>query len=124
MTGKVWVDVGLISRTCHEANRAICEAFGDFSQKPWEEAEQWQRDSTVKGIEFAIDHPDAPHSAQHEAWIADKQAQGWVYGPVKNEAARTHPSLVPYERLTPVQQAKYSVFKAIVRAMVQGIYHP
>ena len=30
-----------IARACHEANRAICEAAGDFSQKPWAEAEDW-----------------------------------------------------------------------------------
>lgn len=110
-------DEQVIARVCHEANRALCEAFGDHSQKPWGEAEQWQRDSAVRGVRFALDNPEAPPSAQHEAWLADKVADGWTYGPVKDAAAKYHPCCVPYEKLPPEQKAKDYVFKAVVRAL-------
>lgn len=108
--------------TCHEANKALCEAFGDFSQKSWQDAEDWQRDSALKGVRFALDNPDAPASAQHDAWSADKLAAGWVYGEVKDPVGKTHPCLVPYDRLPPEQRAKYLVFQAIVRALRRVAY--
>ena len=106
-----------IAKVCHEANRALCESFGDFSQRSWEDAENWQRDSAIKGVEFALANPDAGDAAQHDAWAADKRAQGWVFGNVKDAEAKTHPCLVPFEDLPPQQRAKDAIFRAIVRAM-------
>jgi len=106
-----------IARVCHEANKAICEAFGDVSQKPWNAAEQWQRDSAIKGVLFAFENPQATPADQHEAWAKDKLADGWVHGPVKDVEARTHPCLVPYADLPPEQRVKDMVFRAIVRAL-------
>lgn len=106
-----------IAAVCHEANRAVCEAAGDFSQKPWDEAEQWQRDSAIAGVRFALANPDAHANAQHDAWAADKLADGWVYGAVKDPVAKTHPCMVPYEDLPFGQRVKDHVFKAIVREL-------
>jgi hypothetical protein len=106
-----------IARVCHEANKGLCEANGDNSQNAWENADQWQRDSAIKGVEFAINNPTAPASAQHDAWSADKLNDGWVYGEVKNPVAKTHPCLVPFEELPEFQQKKDVLFKAIVSAL-------
>lgn len=110
-------DVYDVAWVCHEANRAWCAANGDRSQVAWEEAEPWQRDSAVQGVYFAIANPDAPASAQHEAWWASKIADGWVYGPVKDAALKTHPCCAPWEGLDPIQQAKDRLFRAIVQAL-------
>lgn len=107
----------IIAIICHEANRALCAANGDNSQKPWQEAEQWQRDSAVVGVEFALDNPDAPPSLQHDAWSEDKRANGWVYGETKDATAKTHPCLVPFEELPPHQQAKDHLFRSIVASL-------
>lgn len=105
-----------IARICHEANAALCQAFGDNSQLHWPEAPQWQRDSAVAGVEFHIANPDASASASHDAWSADKRANGWIYGAVKDAALKTHPCLVDFTALPPDQQAKDFVFRAIVHA--------
>lgn len=109
--------VEMIARTCHEANRALCQAFGDDSQLPWAEAADWQRESAIKGVEFALANPAASPSAQHDAWYRDKVADGWVFGFTKDPVAKTHPCMVPYDQLSPEQKAKDYVFKAIVNAM-------
>lgn len=106
-----------IAMVCHEANRAWCLTDGDTSQKPWTEAEQWQRDSAIKGVIFTVGNPDAPDSAQHDAWLADKVRDGWTYGPVKDADAKTHPCIVPFAELPDFQRKKDTLFRAIVNAL-------
>ena len=36
----------------------------------------------------------------HEVWAAGRIAEGWAYGPLRDDAARRHPCLVPYEELS------------------------
>jgi hypothetical protein len=106
-----------IARVCHEANRAWCEANGDHSQRDWESAEPWQRESAIKGVEFALANPNAPESAQHDAWMTDKIKDGWVFGKTKDIAAKTHPSIIPFDELPHEEQAKDHLFRGIVRAL-------
>jgi len=42
----------------------------------------------------------------HEAWARERLADGWRWGPRRDEAAKLHPSLVPYEEL-PEEEKKY-----------------
>lgn len=107
----------MIAPYCHEMNRVWCAYHGDNSQKSWNEAEQWQRDSAIKGVEFRLANPDAAESAQHDAWSADKVEEGWVYGKIKDAEAKTHPCLVPFDQLPEFQQKKDKLFCAIVDAL-------
>lgn len=106
-----------IAVACHEANKSWCESNGDYSQKHWNEAEQWQRDSALKGVEFKLNNPNAGDSAQHDAWSKDKIDAGWVYGTEKDAEKKTHPCLVPFNELPPLQQKKDKLFCAIVDAL-------
>lgn len=36
----------------------------------------------------------------HEVWAAGRIADGWKFGPVRDELKKEHPCLVPYEELT------------------------
>lgn len=108
-----------IARICHEVNRALCESFGDNSQRVWDKAEGWQRDSAIKGVEFRLNNPDAPQSAQHDAWMQDKVRAGWKYGPVKDSDKLEHPCLVPFDKLPPEQKAKDAMFCAVVDTIAE-----
>jgi hypothetical protein len=35
----------------------------------------------------------------HEIWAQRRQLDGWVYGAVRDDKAKLHPCLVPYEQL-------------------------
>lgn len=109
-----------VARVCHETNRAFCQTIGDGSQKPWGEAEEWQRQSAIKGVEYALANANAPASAQHEAWLADKIDAGWKWGEVKDSVAKTHPCMVDYAALPLDQRIKDYLFKAIVRAFIDA----
>lgn len=106
-----------IARMCHATNKAWCELYGDDSQKDWNDAEQWQRDSAIKGVEFRINNPEEGKDAQHNAWMADKVADGWAYGEVKDGEKKTHPCIVPFDQLPEFQQKKDVLFCAIVDAL-------
>lgn len=111
------VPIEYIARVCHEANRGWCESIGDDSQASWDDAAPWQRESAIAGVRFAIENPESTPKQQHEAWCNDKHAAGWVFGPEKDADAKTHPCLVPYEKLPAAQRLKDSIFVAIVRAL-------
>lgn len=108
--------IDAIARVCHEANRALCQAFGDMSQPSWEEAPLWQRESARMGVDLHLMGDFGPE-ASHNAWMQNKIDTGWVWGPEKIEKLRTHPCMVPFDQLPPEQQAKDFVFRAIVHAM-------
>lgn len=106
-----------IAKVCHEANRAYCETLDDPSQTFWEEAPAWQRDSAIKGVRFNLENPDAPASASHDCWLAEKLVTGWKYGPVKDPEKKEHPCFVPYGQLPLQQRLKDHLFKSIVKAL-------
>jgi hypothetical protein len=106
-----------IARVAHEVNRAFCEANGDYSQRKWEEAEQWQRESAVKGVEFALLNPNATPADQHQSWVDAKRADGWVLGPIKDAKAKMHPCMLPYEQLPLIQKTKDHLFRSVVAAL-------
>ena len=106
-----------IARIAHEANRALCVATGDDSQPPWDEAPEWQRSSAYNSVRFHLENPEAPASASHETWMQEKVEGGWRHGEVKDPDARTHPSLIPFEQLSPVEQAKDHLFRGIVLSL-------
>lgn len=35
----------------------------------------------------------------HEVWAKNRMAEGWTYGPVRDDALKQHPCLVPYDEL-------------------------
>lgn len=107
-----------IAKICHEANRGIQVAANDPAVSPaWDDAPAWQRGSAIEGV-IAVASGTADPVALHDSWAASKVADGWVYGPVKDEAAKTHPCLVAYDELPAIELAKDHVFGAIVRELL------
>jgi hypothetical protein len=104
-----------IAEMCHEANRAYCAALGDFSQLPWDEAPQWQRESAISGVIHLQSHRDATPEDSHRSWLREKEATGWKYGPVKDVEKKEHPCFVQYNDLPTEQKAKVYIFAAICR---------
>lgn len=105
-----------IAKICHEANRAYCKSLGDHTQPTWEAAPDWQRDSALHGVQAHLKSELAPEQS-HEVWLAEKKAQGWVWGPVKNTVTREHPCLVAYGDLPQEQRVKDFLFAGIVKAL-------
>jgi predicted transcriptional regulator len=110
------MDKETIARVCHEANRALCESFGDHSQVPWESAPNWQKKAILEGVEFHLSGEHNPEES-HENWVRQKQEDGWVLGKTKDPSKKTHPCLVPYDQLPPMQKAKDAIIANVVRSL-------
>jgi hypothetical protein len=112
----------LIARTCHEVNRAYCVGVtSDHSHQPWDEAPEWQRESCYEGVLKHYENPEFTPEDSHKSWSAKKIDDGWVFGNMKDETARTHPNLVPYHTLHIHERTKDELFSAICKSMLGGL---
>ena len=105
-----------IARNCHEGNRVLQEYNGEDVNPPWDECDPELRESACIGVEHAI--MGSTPEQLHASWCETKRAQGWVYGPVKDPAAKTHPCLVDYPLLPEEQRVKDRLFAALVDAFM------
>lgn len=104
-----------IAQVTYAGNRALQQLTGDVVSPEWDDAPDWQRDSSVAGVHVALN--GAAPEELHAAWCDHKSADGWTYGPAKDTELKTHPCLVPYAELPRAQRAKDVVFNAIVKAL-------
>ena len=117
MMEKLYENPEDIASVCHEANRAFCLTIGDNSQLPWDECADWQRQSSIDGVEFFIENPDSTPEDMHQAWMKEKK--GWKYGTVKDSDKKTHPSFLPYDQLSTEEKLKDSLFQNICRTLLK-----
>jgi len=110
------MNVEQIAKTCHEVNRAFCESIGDNSQPTWGDAPEWQKQSAMNGVSFHMTNPESKPSDSHENWTKEKEADGWVFGEIKDPEKKEHPCMVPYNQLPKEQQTKDALFIAVVRS--------
>lgn len=110
-------DVDSIARVAHEVIRAYSTAIGEDPPPAWEEAPQWQHDTMCNGVRFLLVDPAATPEDTHNSWMAQKLAEGWVYGTVKDVELKRHPCIMPYQSLPDYQRIKDHLFSAVVRAM-------
>ena len=105
-----------IALMCHELNRAYCQMIGKDIPKSWYEASQEQKKCVMDGVRFVMLNDPTPMES-HENWMQHRLDNGWKYGPVKDEKAKTHPCLVEYKDLPREQQVKDTMFIAMVKMM-------
>lgn len=106
-----------IAVACHQQNKAWCEAHHDHSQKSWEETPENIQASAIDGVRNALKGSTPEQS--HENWLAFKRADGWSYGPVKDLALKTHPSMLPYSDLPEAEKVKDHLFIEMVQQLAK-----
>ncbi|MFI7543452.1 RyR domain-containing protein [Actinoplanes sp. NPDC049599] len=55
---------------------------------------------------YTADEVDRLAEQEHELWSRQRRAGGWTYGPVRENAAKRHPSLVPWPALGELERDK------------------
>lgn len=69
------MNIESIARVAHEVHRAYCEALGDHSQVPWEEAPEWQKSSVINGVKMHARDGNVMPEESHAAWMREKTAK-------------------------------------------------
>jgi len=106
-----------IAKVVHQANKAYCEELKDFSQVPWEQADDSIKASVESGVREVLADPGITAEESHSNWMEFKLNAGWTHGPIKSEHLKEHPCLVPFDELPEEQQIKDKLFIAIVNAI-------
>jgi hypothetical protein len=76
----------------------------------------------VRDLPAALDKVDIEPLArmEHERWMACQRLEGWVFGPVRNDALRIHDNLVAYDDLPePVKQSDRRAVRNICELLPQ-----
>lgn len=106
-----------IAMLCHSINAAYCQSLGDESQLAWEDTPDSHQQSLIAGVEMHLANPQAIPEQSHESWYKQKEAEGWIYGEVKDLEKKEHPCFLPYDELPLEQKAKDYLFRATVHLM-------
>ena len=113
---------------------------------PWDELDEEQRDLNRSSVDHIavklarIGRRIAPRAVaadavdftpveveemariEHDRWLAERVARGWTVGP-RNDAARTHPAIVPWSELSEDEREKdREVVRAIPALLVEAGY--
>lgn len=128
--------IKIIAQACHEQNKAWCALNGDMSQLPWDSCPDWQKEASIKGVEFLYNECNADPvnissispSVLHDQWKKEKIKDGWTFGEVKDPEKKTHPCLVEFHELPYNQQVKdkllkntfYMMFTNLIRDIEQS----
>ena len=110
-------DVVAIAKVVHEAIRAWQASNGQTPAPPWSRAPKWMKDSSATSVAWRLANPNASPSAQHDQWLAQKKADGWKFGKVKDAKKKTHPMMVAYGQLPEFEKRKDALVHAIVDAL-------
>jgi len=122
MSNNAFLPAESIARICHAANAAYSAEIADnFNHLPWDDLPQHLRDTTIAGVKARQDNPDMSPADMHENWLKSKREQGYSYSSVKDDDAKTHPCMLPYEELPTEQRIKDAIFSAIVDAISREV---
>jgi hypothetical protein len=107
-----------ILRVVHAANREWQIVTGDpRPSPPWDDASDYEVNTGIATVTAALADPTLTPEQNHQRWIDHLVSEGWRWGEVKDEQAKTHPDLVPFDELPEHERQKDRLFLAIVRAL-------
>lgn len=97
------------ARAAHNTMVTYCRMSGDYTVKEWDDALEWQRQSTIAMVKSTLRGAHSP-AEEHGRWFKEKVDKGYVYGAEKNDdkdkGALTNPNMLPYRDLPIYQRMK------------------
>ena len=75
-------------------NYMVCASIGELEYEP--------HPLKVDDVELdgeLLDLTESIAEDLHEVWASGRKAEGWTYGPQRDDEAKKHPDMIPYARL-------------------------
>ena len=107
-----------MAKVAHEAMRAYKIQLGEEDIGVWDKSSKYMKDSILSGVEYVMNNPNTTAEHQHEAWCKHKKDTGWLFGKEKDEKLRTHPLLIPYNKVPADNKIKAELFIGVVKALL------
>jgi hypothetical protein len=103
------------ARAAHETLRVYRNAQG-IGVPDWDVAEEWMRQSSRAMVERLV-AGTLDVEAEHDAWMRERLAAGWTWGPERNDTAKKNPLLRPWRELTEGQRGATHAQVSVVRGL-------
>mgnify|MGYP001568524116 CR=1 FL=1 len=106
-----------IAAICYEVNRAYSKMYDNSVQIDWELAPAWAKRNVCDGVKFVLSKTDCTPQQWHEFWCKEKKDEGWQYGKEHLLVLKTHPCILPWDKLSKEQKHKAQIFVSTVNAL-------
>lgn len=94
-----------IARIVWETNRQLQIADGeDWPDVPWDSAPEERKNLCRGTVELVCDGSITSPQVAHEHWTVGMAIDGWIWSHEKDLQSKHHPSLIPWNELTPRAQ--------------------
>lgn len=111
------VHLEFMARVAHEQVMGLCACLGQPTIS-WEQASDMDQSSTREQILACVNDPNMNPQENWRIWAQNKTKAGWVWGPIKDADAKTHPCLVDsYDKVPFEERVKDHIFLSTVRGM-------
>lgn len=110
-----------VARIAYEAQRQLRLALAETpTPVAFDHLDAAEHQKFVDGARMFLLRPHLAADEMHRSWAIAKLAEGWKYGPTKDEEAKTHPRLIPFESLPTQDQMKDKFFRDVIVALCSG----
>ena len=75
--------------------------------------------SDVELSKELLDLGEAIAENAHDIWAVDRQAEGWTYGPIRDEKTKETPCMVPYSKL-PENEKDYELIANKIQELIEN----
>lgn len=105
-----------VARICWETNRGLQARDGEeLPDPPWDAAPWYRKKALIYLVIQIQDGEITEPGAAHDFWTSYMSDKGWEFGERKDYETQKHPSLRPWDELTPRQQLAQRLNIQIVR---------
>lgn len=109
-----------VARVAYAAIREWCLITSQPIAGPWGQLSNAHHGHVNKVIAKCFYDLKVPSGKElHETCLTDGIASGWVYGDY-NPAARVHPDILPWNKLSTDQRMKDIIMSNIIKAFLEG----
>jgi len=109
----VLADLALIA---YDAIRRFVLVFGDDFPE-WDDLVRDEQQFFLQLVREYLENPDWSADRLHGAWVDRRQIEGWQYAPEVDLTEHLHPSMVPFSKLPPREQAQTRLTASVIASL-------